>query len=387
MPPSQSNNNSMNTTIIRNIEDFMGLHDKWDDLLKSSSTESCFVSWEWLYTWMEIYGNSNTEQCIVVIEKNNEIVGIAPFYIEVENNNRSRKKKILRFIGTGEPEEDEVCSYYLDIIARVGYEKVVSDAIWQVISGDKIQWDEAIFPDLLDQSLMIQHIWPKYEKSGFSASLENDGIRFCIDLPDSMEEYVSTLSKKRRKNIRLNTNRIEKQGSVKEYATETLDAALAAFETLKKLHEVRWNKQGEKGAFASKSFTAFHRKIMKRLIDKGWLELRLLILQDEPISALYNIKHKNTVFTYQSGFNSPDSLSCSPGLYHDLVAIKDCIESDHPHYDYLKGQGQSYKSSLRSTESQMYTMQIFKSRRSYAYRKFKSRMKEAAKKVRNLVSS
>ena len=119
---------------------------------------------------------------------------------------------------------------------------------------------------------------------------------------------------------------------------------------------------------------------MKRLLDKGRLDLRLLTLQDEPISALYNIKYKNTVFAYQSGFNHPN---CSPGLYHDLVAIKDCIESDHHHYDYLKGQGDSYKSSLRSKESQMFTMNIYKSRTSYLYNMIKNRMKKAIEKVRN----
>lgn len=381
---SGETSNNITTSVVRSIEEFSELHDEWDELLMSSKTESFFLSWEWLYTWMEIYAGPNTVQWVIVSKKDNEIIGIAPFYIDVENTKESRERKVLRFIGTGEAEEDEVCSYYLDIIARNGYEKVVSQATWDVINISGIQWNEAIFPDLLEQSVMIQYFLPIIKEKGLSTSLENNGIRYCIELPGSLDEYISTLSKKRRKNIRLNTNRIDKQGIVKEYSAETLDEAMVAFDTLKKLHEVRWHKQGEKGVFASNSFTAFHRNIMKRLLDKGWLDLRLLTLQDEPISALYNIKYKKTVFTYQSGFNYP---KFSPGLYHDLVAIKDCIETNYPNYDYLKGQGQSYKSSLRSTESQMYIMRIYKSRRSYIYSIIKSRMKEIVKKVRNHLHS
>ena len=174
---SGETSNNITTSVVRSIEEFSELHDEWDELLMSSKTESFFLSWEWLYTWMEIYAGPNTVQWVIVSKKDNEIIGIAPFYIDVENTKESRERKVLRFIGTGEAEEDEVCSYYLDIIARNGYEKVVSQATWDVINISGIQWNEAIFPDLLEQSVMIQYFLPIIKEKGLSTSLENNGIR------------------------------------------------------------------------------------------------------------------------------------------------------------------------------------------------------------------
>ena len=121
----------MKVEIIQDRNKFRNMSLEWNSLLEKSNVFSVYLSWEWLYTWWEIFGKTqNWELFIVTVRENGELVGIAPFI--------KRQIKVLgiinrisiEFLGTGEDEKDEVCSNYLDIIVKAN-SKEVYDLIFE----------------------------------------------------------------------------------------------------------------------------------------------------------------------------------------------------------------------------------------------------------------
>src|SRR3989338_6121715 len=97
-------------------EKFRDLKIEWDQLLSLSSTNAVYLTWEWLFTWWEIFGDDRRELFIIAVRENGQLIGIAPLIIHnVEDFNLFTFRRI-EFLGTGEEEKDEVCSNYMDFI-------------------------------------------------------------------------------------------------------------------------------------------------------------------------------------------------------------------------------------------------------------------------------
>src|SRR5262245_12796700 len=105
---------------IRVIEDqeFLALRAEWNDLLSRSSSDTIFLTWEWLSSWWESYaGAGDVLQIIVVRDRTSELIGILPLYRRIQRWMPLRPIKTLRFIGDGSWDSD-----YLDAILLQGRE-------------------------------------------------------------------------------------------------------------------------------------------------------------------------------------------------------------------------------------------------------------------------
>lgn len=70
-------------------------------------------------------------------------------------------------------------------------------------------------------------------------------------------------------------------------------------QTLIRLHEMRWS-DGQSTAFSG-GRAAFHIEFAKRALDKGWLRLWIMEIDDEPVAAWYGLRYADVDTYYQSG--------------------------------------------------------------------------------------
>ena len=113
-----------NVKIISKIEDFFALRDEWNAINFDSPKGTIFVSWEWLYTWWETYGNDGSRKLYILTCKNrqNELIGIAPFQIIYNSKKYFPCSRQLIMLGTGETDGCCVFGEYMDLIIKSGYE-------------------------------------------------------------------------------------------------------------------------------------------------------------------------------------------------------------------------------------------------------------------------
>jgi CelD/BcsL family acetyltransferase involved in cellulose biosynthesis len=114
----------MSSALICDIEQFAALRTEWTELLASSSAESPFLTWEWLYSWWGHLRESR-ELAIVTVRDSNHLVAIAPFCAARRTMPFLRRWELM---GTGLAGSD-----YLDVIVRRGFEtqalRVVADTV------------------------------------------------------------------------------------------------------------------------------------------------------------------------------------------------------------------------------------------------------------------
>jgi len=67
-------------------EDFVGMKDKWNELLEGSSTNDVFLTWEWMFSWWNTFKDDGKKLHILVgKDSQGRFIGIAPWYVERRN--------------------------------------------------------------------------------------------------------------------------------------------------------------------------------------------------------------------------------------------------------------------------------------------------------------
>src|SRR5688572_22188199 len=106
------------TRVIDSVLQIGSLQNGWDTLLANSNNPTVFNTFAWASCWLQIYWQADYTLRIILVEAENReegsersLVALLPLYIQ--NHNHS-----CWFIGSGEPEAEEVASEYLDFIVH-----------------------------------------------------------------------------------------------------------------------------------------------------------------------------------------------------------------------------------------------------------------------------
>jgi CelD/BcsL family acetyltransferase involved in cellulose biosynthesis len=159
-------------------------------------------------------------------------------------------------------------------------------------------------------------------------------ICLLLDLPSSYEEYLATLGKSLRYDVRKLEKTLFTSGrAVVEPVTE--DEIGKGLDILFEQHKMRWRKRGLPGAFMGRE-QRFHHDWGRQAIRKGWLWLSILKLDGEPIGAIYAMRFGDSCYYYQAGFD-PSKGSISPGTLLVAATIKRAIDEGLEHFDFLRG--------------------------------------------------
>jgi len=162
--------------------------------------------------------------------------------------------------------------------------------------------------------------------------------------------WLGSLGTSTRYQLRRSRRSYESAGRLVLRAAAAPAEALAFLDALAALHQARWIARGQPGAFAEPAFLAFHRELLARGLPRGEVELLRVAVEGgggrQVLGYLYNLRWRDTVYTYQGGFDyaaaAPHQL---PGLTCHHAAIEAAIASGVRVYDFLAGASR-YKSSL-----------------------------------------
>ncbi len=345
-------------SVIDSSVGLVSLRNEWNHLLDGSRARSICLRWEWLHTWWEIYHDSGIKPCVLLVRDGEQPVGLAPFYFQIEKKLGLFDIRTLRFLGTGEPEREEVASEYLDIVALSGYEDRVAKAVWEHLRG-KESWDQLVFNDVLEDSLVLTTLRRILVAERIPVALERAGIRYSVALPPTWQGYIAKLDVGAAKRLPYKRRKLERAGRV-DYKRVTEPEELdLAFDELIRLHTKRWKARGREGVFASSRFTDYHRRLARTLLPQGKLNLGLLSLDGVNIAAHYNLRHAGTEYFYQGGADVEHASKYSPGLIAHVYAIEAAILGGLNRYDFMKGGTDSYKTEFGCEESPMHDMRMF----------------------------
>lgn len=288
---------------ITQIDGFYSLKKEWNALNDRADKGTVLSSWEWLFSWWEIYQHdANRELFILCCRDEGNLIGIAPFQILNHPKRYFPCSKQLLLLGTGETDGGLVLTEYLDLIIEPGLTSRVTEEFSNALMEYQDLWQGATFQQLLADS----HLSDLFNGQNLSiqANTNPDGFRTLIDLPETYKDYLMSLRKKKRNNItRMYTRLKTEQVFVIDTITDGLDTDTAITE-LAELNRERRGQLEQPSAFECPNFEAFHRLVVKRLLPLNKVEIRILRIEGKAVAGLYSLIDGDTMHAYQSGFEA-----------------------------------------------------------------------------------
>lgn len=344
---------------------FEQLEPEWNALLARSASNNIVLTFEWLSTWWQVFGEGGRELYILVARERDYIVGIAPLLRRTIRHYTLLAYERLEFLGSGEDEADEICSDYLDFMVQRGCEVPVLDALLRHIHLRGIG-DELILTDVPGDSPCLQLLEGLCPHHELNLCITREQSCHYLVLSDGWDKLLSSVEGRFRTYIRRDCKVFaDARGELR--IIDRPENFEENFSILIDLHQSRWNRRGEPGVFASEKFLRFHRTLTAKLLRKGWVKLIIALVAGSPISAVYTFVYNNKMYEYQNGLRTPDgpggsTTVHSPGTLLQALSIKHSIDSGLEEYDFLKTPPHSFKLKWRGRRRSI--MQIRISQRS-----------------------
>ena len=311
---------------VSTIDQFRELKKEWNDLNNAAQKGTLFTSWEWLFSWWEIYQHdAQRELYILSYRENGHLHGLAPLQILDHPKKQFPCSKQLILLGTGETDGGLVLSEYLDLIVTPGKENKVINAFSNALMLEQDHWQGALFKQLLPNSLLGNLF--AGQRLSIDSKLQPNGFRTLIDLPETYKDYLMSLRKKKRNNITRMLTRLEsEQDFTMDSIRDGLDVDVAITE-LATLNRERREQLEQPSAFHQANFEAFHRLLVKRLLPLDKVELRILRIDGKAVAGLYSLIDGETMHAYQSGFDAELGHRYSLLTMMITSEISNCIDN------------------------------------------------------------
>ncbi|NLE03869.1 MAG: GNAT family N-acetyltransferase [Crenarchaeota archaeon] len=327
--------------LISKIDDLYAISSEWEQLLKESLYNSYSLSWDWISEFISTYiDRKNQLFCITVYNDKKQLVGIAPFWIDFKRQFPFGYKKTLRFLGS-----KEVCSDHLDlIIHRKNSEKII-EIIWDhLFTTYKKKWDIWEYFAVSVNSNILQSLRKLSDNDSRCIGVRINEYSVCpfVNLPDSWESYLESLSANQRRALKVSTNAISDLGKMTIKFCESIDELPLFMNTHIRLHRKSWNERGMSGSFGTECFRKFHYGYAEKQLEKYNLFLCTLELNDIPIGSFYGFVYNKTLLYYLIGINRSAVPTASIGRVLLAYCIKEAIRRGYDTFDFLRG-SESYK--------------------------------------------
>ena len=321
----------------------------WQLLSENHYNPNIFLTFDWLKLWWEVYSTQQDKLQLIYVWDAQEIIAIFPIYLQHASQ--------IRFVGTGEPEADEVCSEYLDILVKDNNPQLVCKVIVQYLQTLFTAKYSVTFNNILENSHILSILNAVRDTTILIS--QPVGSRYFISLPTSYPAFEQTRSKCFITQAKRKMRKFEKLNS-EVFQVSSQNDFKDAMHMLVKLHNTNWQNRGVVGAFESDKFKLFHHKFAKLMLDKGCLSMTGLKIDNVIIGVIYNFTYQGIKAFYQMGIDSTIKHNISAGTLLHLVEIESSINSGNTMYDFMKGDDiNSYKSAYTQDKTPMFNVSLY----------------------------
>jgi hypothetical protein len=289
---------------------------EWDDVFNSFSYNRIFQSPKVKKIWWKYFGKDNLYKILVITYSNNKL--ISPLKVQ---------GKTCSFIGSTDlfDYQDLIYSNYQDI--DLGLEKLVN-----FISND-LSVEELILNSIPDNSPTIKKMSKYLEQNNWQVDLTEEDVSPRISLPSTFDEYLSSLSKKNRHEIRRKLRRLDKIKDVEEYEFSKYQDIKDNLDDFFKLLRMS---SDEKKEFMNLSRENFFRDLSLELSLQNQTRLRFLDIENIRVATSLSFVTNGTKYLYNSGYD-PEYRDLSVGVLNHIFAIKNSISEKNKVFDFMRG--------------------------------------------------
>ncbi|CAN5275742.1 hypothetical protein BH10PAT2_BH10PAT2_1250 [soil metagenome] len=330
----------MHTETLTDQNCFETLAAEWHDLLSRSITNQVFITPEFLNAWWTTLSEGKLN-LVTVRNEHNELVGIAPMYIFVNVD----QKKEMRFIGCVD------VSDYLDFIVDQNFADEVYHAVGEYLTAMQ-EIDTAFFCSIPERSLTLTVFQENMSKKGWKTEQKQQDVCPVIELPKSWDEYLGSIGKKQRHEIKRKWEKLFKEQEAEfeliELPTET-DSAITDFILL---HQAS---SKDKKNFWNEEHVQFFKYFAQKTAESKWLKLYFLKISGIRVATMLGFEYNHQFYLYNSGYVSDNFREYGIGSVLTAYTIQQAIERGNTRYDFLRGD-EEYKFRFKAVAEPVFDL-------------------------------
>jgi len=334
----------------------------WDALAARSPWATPFASWAFHRAWWDGYGENAHDQTTVIVDADApadaEPLAIAPFMHRHEVETSDALTHTTMRHGAGyeltpvEPTAKAVffgASYHADYATLLAAEEdlpAVAEAIVEHLATDAVDPDHPMAWDVVDlrrlrcgdpaADALADAFGRREMTDDWTLNVEREDVCPVVTLPEgaTFDEYLATLPKKQRHEVRRKARRAEAAGDVR--LTTSVDP-LGDLDAFIDLHQKRW---GEDGLFpdtpGGENSRTFFRRLFELAGEDGPVRLTFLTAGERRIAAGVHFETKDGYLYFNAGVD-PDARDLSPGVVMVAKYMERALEEGRRRIDFLRG--------------------------------------------------
>ncbi|MFN8461167.1 MAG: GNAT family N-acetyltransferase [Anaerolineales bacterium] len=298
---------------------------EWNALVEQSIADTPFSRYEYLSEWWKTRGGgewNSAELILVSAEENGQLIGIAPLFIAEYDG-----REALLLVGSIE------ISDYLDLIVRADdLPRFLSGLLDFLASSDGRAWSALDWYNLPDDSLTLAALQAEADKRGWTHHQEVYRPTPRIALTGSFDEYLESIDKKQRHEMRRKMRRAAESGRVNFYVVDKnadIELELESFFHL-------MVQDANKATFLHPAMRDHLTATLRAAHAGGYLWLAFLEVDGVKAAATLCFDYKNKLWGYNSGV-SFDYKELSPGWVIMGYDIQWCCENGRYEFDFMRG--------------------------------------------------
>jgi CelD/BcsL family acetyltransferase involved in cellulose biosynthesis len=317
----------MQITHVGNFEAFEALAASCGELFALPGLDNVFLTHAWLAAWWRVYAPGRS-LCTLVGMDGHSPVALLPLVLE---HGRGGVRRLV-FMGSGEVAPD-----HLDLIARPQDKAPAAEAFCDYLWRDRARWDLLDLVSVAEDSPLRSAVAERLGAHGCDVRVTLYTRCAHASLPGTFEEFVQRLGQTTRGEFRRKRRRLLREVKDVRFGVVKDEVELAeVFEAMVRLHQARWNRQGEAGIFASRAFTEFHRAATRIGLARGALRLYYIRIGPDVGASYYCYRLGERVFYYAGGFDERFRTH-SVGIQLLAHAIEQSILEGAKDFDFLQG--------------------------------------------------
>ncbi len=332
----------------------------WDRLLAATAAATPFSRWTFHRAWWDAYGSTAHDQYLVVAAPEDaEIRAIVPLMHrhEVEPDDMPTATVVREHSPICQPVPGEAsavmfgASYHADYSTILASEQDLGPAAVATAGtladahaqndGDQ-PWDVVDLRRLRAVDPALAALEAAFAATGsgegWSVAREQEDVCPVVTVRgDTWDEYLATLDKKARHEIR---RKLRRAAAVGELSIEISPPTVEAIDEFIRLHEMRF---GERGLFPANEGGARSRLFVHRLAeleraeaDGGVLHVALVRCGQRLVFAALAFDDGRTSYLYNAGMD-PSASEVSPGVTGAALYFQNRIEAGRRRFDFLRG--------------------------------------------------
>ncbi len=320
----------MKFKIIRDFDQFLKLHQPWNELVTQCEIDHAFMKHEWFECWIENLGNPRS-LAITTAWLDGQLLGVAPFQVSREKF-KGLPARVLGFLSSGISPR---CNFIM-------HDSIDSEDFFDYIFETR-DWDLIITKDI-DANLKTTQTYLKYLDSNgkIKYSTETGRVSPFMQTESGWDDYWKTLSKSLRSNLKRRMNGLKKMESYESIKITGYDDFAKIIDQLVETSAKSWKGKIGTDLKSTPELLSFYIDFSRKASKVGLFELWILKINDQIAAFDYYLKGKNSLSLIRTDFD-PVFAFYSPGNVLKLSILKEIFERNGIWEYDMGGQAVNYK--------------------------------------------